>query len=52
MDAIVEEPEPECEFDGPWKEAIEAQGNSGNCRSCVAFTIAASTNAACDYYFV
>ena len=23
MDAIVEEPEPECEFDGPWKEAIE-----------------------------
>ena len=39
MDAIVEEPEPECEFDGPWKEAIEAQGNSGNCRSCVAFTI-------------
>ncbi len=23
MDEIVEEPEPECEFDGPWKEAIE-----------------------------
>ena len=23
MNAIVEEPEPECEFDGPWKEAIE-----------------------------
>ena len=30
MDAIVEEPEPEGEFDSPWKEAIEAQGNSGN----------------------